>query len=129
MRRRWLAWSVLIFQTLWLNVIVPGHTRGIVLLPNAAAPSVAASGTCPFCGAETRTSSDATSKGSKPNSPQDSTRFCAICFFAAHLTVPPAVDLSLPPLAFRHAAYREIARDVVSLCVVLPFDGRGPPIV
>jgi hypothetical protein len=118
MRRRGLHFAILLFQALWLNVIVPGHQRGIVQLSGSDKSQPAA---CPFC-----TPQAPTPKNGKPIPPEGN---CAICFFAAHLSVPPVVDLSLQPLRLLHILPGETAENLFSRQIFLPFDGRGPPTV
>jgi hypothetical protein len=118
MRRRGLHFAILIFQALWLNVVVPGHQRGIVQLPGSEKTQPAA---CPFCAQQ-----EPAPKNGKPIGPEGN---CAICFFAAHLSVPPVVNLSLQPLRLLHRLPDETAENLFSRLICLPFDGRGPPAV
>jgi len=118
-RRRPLHLAVLIFQALWLNVIVPGHTRGIVQLPGSNHCSTVNS--CPLCANEHPA-------GSK-DAPANRSSNCAICFFAAHLNVPPTIDLSLTRLDFLHRLSAIIAEDRIARIVISPFDCRGPPAI
>src|SRR4051812_47753099 len=92
MRSRGFCIALLVFQAVWLNAIVPGHTRGVVTLPGMscdAGPTVAAGARC--CPA----------KGSSkaPAAPADRSAHCAVCYFAARITPPPVIDLTPPPLA------------------------------
>src|SRR4051812_27410049 len=80
--------ALLIFQALWLNVILPGHTRGIITLPGAACAD-SGSGCC----AKAKSSEQET-----PAKPNRRAAACAVCFFAARLSTPDVVDLSPPPL-------------------------------
>ncbi|WP_428938727.1 DUF2946 family protein [Fontivita pretiosa] len=114
--------ALILFQTLWLNVILPGHTRGIVTLPGGsddpASGRVACSGCCGGGGSDS-------SPTDKPT-PRDRAR-CAICFFAARLTAPPVVDLRPPPLEL--TALVPIPRPVAfeSLQLIPAYDSRAPP--
>ncbi len=87
---------LLAFQFAWFNAILPGHTRGQVAMPDYGAASSAASPdatvaaeapSCPLC-----------SGGGKPAKKGDPARHCAVCFFAAHLHVPPPIALIHSPL-------------------------------
>jgi Protein of unknown function (DUF2946) len=123
MRRRPFHLALLIFQALWLNVIVPGHQRGIVQLPNLhASASTACDSGCPFC---------ACNQGNpaKSKSPTNRSENCAICSFAAYLSVPPTIDLTPPPLRFLHRVTPQTASDLIAHIVLVPFDGRAPPVV
>lgn len=95
-------------MTLFLNVVVPAHTRGRITLPGTGKPTAdagaTASPTCAVassgddCCHATRPPTPAPEeKGGKQPTQQDR-RNCAVCFVAAHFTPPPVVDLSPPPL-------------------------------
>jgi hypothetical protein len=110
--------ALLLFQAIWFNVIVPGHTRGIVQLPGSTSVQ-----SCPSCCCETSPGTN----NSKSTPPANRTGNCAICFFAAHLTIPPTIDLSLPRLNFLHRLNAEIAEKSIPFTILLTFDSRGPP--
>ena len=93
MRLRPFHLALLAFQVLWLNVIVPGHTRGIVKLPGSPAD---APQSCPMCDAAKAATPTKGTDGTKGKG--DPVDGCAICFFAAHLATPPVIDLAPPPL-------------------------------
>jgi len=84
--------AFLLFQFLWLNVIVPGHRRGIVTLPGME---------CATC-ADSASHADHACCASDHKTPQpipvDKANCCAICFFAARLSPTVAVDFTHPPL-------------------------------
>lgn len=109
---------MLVFEALWLNVLVPGHQRGCISVPGAQVI-----GACPLCDAS------APPADSKSHGPVDRSGTCAICFFAAHLTVPPRIDLTPPPLQLLGLLQRQTAHNLVARLVQIPFDGRGPPFV
>ena len=124
MRWRTLRITLLLFQALWLNVIVPGHTRGQVALPGES---------CDTC--ERRVAVDTCCEmepGGKPReapaSKGDPALHCSICFFAARVTAPEYVDLTPPALRFAHLAPVPTADIRTSVAVVPTYDGRGPPV-
>ena len=126
MRRRILAISLAIFEAIWLNIIVPGHQRGVIQVAGSKAAVQAA---CPFCCCGQSNHAGANgNKGDQSNDPKQPHGYCAICYFMAGLTVAPAVDLSLPPLGLAGAVLDSTARSMVNRQVLLPFDGRGPPV-
>src|SRR5947209_6739700 len=94
MRPRWhrpFCIALLLCQALWLNVVVPGHTRGAVSLPGARP--------CPDCfaspGYGTRPADAAGTccpHKHAPGGPDGRASHCAVCYFAAVLMVPPAVE-------------------------------------
>ncbi|MGA3068054.1 MAG: DUF2946 family protein [Tepidisphaeraceae bacterium] len=81
---------LLIFEGIFLNVIVPGHTRGVVTLSGKCSATSMADLGCPFCARQS--SSD---PKHAPNGKEQSE--CAICNLAVRLTLPPAIDF-VPPL-------------------------------
>jgi hypothetical protein len=79
-----------LFQFLFLNVIIPGHHRGVIPLSGAASVSGMADFGCSLCSRiPPPPGSGKTPKSGLPS-------FCAICAIAAHLTVPPAFEMLLP---------------------------------
>src|ERR1700727_1736089 len=86
MRRTWCA-ILLVYEALFLNVFIPAHTRGMVQLPGSHAAE-------PCCCCGMGESKKAPTEKEKQNRAEN----CAICAFAARLTIPPTIDLSLPPL-------------------------------
>ncbi len=113
--------ALVVFEAFFLNVVIPGHQRGIVQLPGANSAPIA---TCPFCCADESSGHS----GSKPGSPAGPPGTCAICSFAAQLSLPPVVDFSLPPLKLLCPVYDEIAKAPIARIVLVPFDGRAPPL-
>jgi hypothetical protein len=115
--RRALRVALLLFQALWLNVLLPGHTRGVIVTPGTDA-SQSARDCCH--------SNDASGR----DVPTDQSRraaHCAICFFAAHMTLPPVVDFSPPPLGLTDTLVPLTAKSC-HLCEFVPtYLGRAPP--
>ncbi len=111
--------ALLIFQTFWLNVVIPGHTRGAVSLPGT---------TCESCRQPLLSGcSTGTGRSSSHTPVRDPASHCAICYFAARLTLPPVVDFTPPRLGLAEILDPPAPQIVDSLRVVLPFDGRAPP--
>src|SRR5580700_6728923 len=108
MRRRGLCVALAIFEAIWLNVIVPGHRRGIVQMPGASSAAI-----CPCCCCE-QPSAPSHPNGSKQDAPSGPAGTCAICNFAAHLSVPPVIDFTPPPLKLLGPAEAEIARCAIA---------------
>ena len=122
MRWRTLRVLVLVFQALWLNVIVPGHRRGVVALPGESCAAcergkVAEGECCEMDGGKQRQEAP---KG-------DPALHCAVCYFAARVTPAEFVDLSLPPLGYLHEVEGVGVESRVGVGVVWTYDGRGPP--
>src|SRR4051794_40481762 len=91
--------ALLLFQAIWLNVIVPGHTRGVVALPGADCQACDAAAASLPTRASCCDSSPTRSQRQTPN-PSGRASRCAVCAFAARLTVPPVIDLTPPALGF-----------------------------
>src|SRR5687767_7541124 len=97
---RALGWSFILFQFVWLNVVLPGHTRGCVALPGShpvtGAADVIGDSCCPS-GPALRTDGqpDRHDHGAPTD---DARRRCALCYFAARVSSPPPVSFAHPPL-------------------------------
>src|SRR4051794_33155032 len=81
--RRGFTIALLLVEALFFNVIIPGHTRGVIQL----------------AGSQSQASCCASRHGESKQTPCDNKRAanCAICAFAARLTVPLAIDFAPPP--------------------------------
>jgi hypothetical protein len=112
--------ALIVFQAIWLNVILPGHTRGVVTLPGTERPQTRAAreGCC-------------ARKKSKDPAPESSSRAsrCAICFFAMRLTTPPVVDLRPPAMSLLESIAPPAPARFVSFHSRLTYLGRAPPTV
>jgi hypothetical protein len=120
-------WCFILFQCVWLNAVLPGHTRGVVTLPgtggdaNAGRASVESHACC--AGAAKKTDHNGDSPARKP-APGN----CAICFFAAHMaTPPPAIDPPAP-LGFRETLPVHAPATARSFDYPFAYLGRGPPV-
>jgi hypothetical protein len=107
--------ALIAFQIVWLNVILPGHTRGIVTLPDG---SGSMHGSC--CPTAPAGKQDQPTERDKQN--------CAVCFFAARVTPAPAPDIYLPRLGYVETL--EIPRPEKAMIAALPasYHGRAPPV-
>jgi hypothetical protein len=118
--------ALLVFQTLWLNVVLPGHTRGVVTLAGAACDSctsreshVAGSAVKHHCSASRRQPSSEPTQKQKAN--------CAICAFAARITPPPPI-LTAPAHAGSSLSLDVPGPGVVVSPRLIPtYYGNGPP--
>jgi hypothetical protein len=123
MFRRALCLSLLLFQAIWLNVIVPGHTRGVVSLPGCAAcdssRSSLAFSPAACCGASRATDSN-------HHPVRDPASNCAICYFAT-VSVPPAIDFTPPRLGLAEILKPPAPRSAESVRVAVIRRDRGPP--
>jgi hypothetical protein len=118
MRSRAARIAVLLFQALWLNVILPGHRRGIVALPGSE---------CESCRLACAPACHHSPGDSKDSVPVDPAAHCAICHFAAMLSLPPAIEVA--PTTHRFLELRPAPIIERSASVPFPgtYDGRAPP--
>jgi hypothetical protein len=108
--------SLIVFQALFLNVVLPGHTRGIVTMSGAPPPAPSA---------VTAAVTTITARNPRPTRTRAE---CAVCFFAARVTPPPVVDLRLTVLGLLEV--RPVpppAAGIDAPDIILPFHGRAPP--
>jgi len=123
MRATWLRILILLFEALWLNAIVPGHQRGMVPLPGESCETMGMAGP-----SSARACCEHRSDGrSTPIQHGDPAQHCAICYFAARLTVPPPIDFAPRPTALVERVKQTAPVIAVSLAVPATYDGRGPP--
>ena len=113
--------ALLVFQTLWLNVIVPGHQRGVVSLPGEAQSSCHAAAARPCCG------SGHPGGPNKSGKPGDPALHCAICYFAARVTPTPPIVFAPEPLRLLEVLNPEAAPARAAIPFILSYDGRAPP--
>ena len=107
---------------IWFGAIVPGHRRGVVTVPGASSE-------CDCCACACSETSPPNTKASDPSqAPANPSSKCAICDFAAHLTLPPPFEITLLPLGLAARAADPTIEDRVARIVLTPYDGRGPPI-
>jgi hypothetical protein len=105
----------IVWQMAWLNVIVPGHTRGAVTLPSGSGVRVSC---CSSDGAK-----------SNPTAPTSGQRArCAICYFAAGLSAPTFFSTNLNFLRLRQAAPLPQISVPVLAYTPLPYFPCGPPV-
>jgi hypothetical protein len=98
---------------IWFAVIIPGHRRGIITVPGTTP-------TCDCCCCCDQTAAS-------PHAPPQSSKNCAICYFAAHLDIPPVADLSLPPMGLVDRLDPPAAERGIQRIVLMPYHSRGPP--
>lgn len=119
---RWCCWSLILFQFLWLNVIIPGHTRGAITIPDSssAGGETAAADTC--CAVP---ASPADGEDGRPT--PDERRRCAVCYLAAGYTIPPVFTIDLAPVGLIACIPLRAAAQVASRHIPLPYFPAGPP--
>jgi hypothetical protein len=107
--------ALLVYQAIWLCVIVPGHTRGSVILPGSAS-SVQVS----CCGPTAKSDPRKTDPGKRRDN-------CAICNFAARLSPAVAIVFVPPPMQLLHDCAPEARQSAPALPFHATFFGRAPP--
>jgi hypothetical protein len=113
------CWLLVVFQCIFLNVVLPGHTRGaITLTGKSQACSIGDLG-CPFCG-----HTDASKKSPTRQDQSD----CAICHLAARITLPPVIDFAPPELGLADLLDPPAPESAPSIRVVLLLRERAPPV-
>lgn len=120
LRSRTLRLAILALQAVWFNVIVPGHRRGAVALPGERCAACQADACCPDM---------AESPPDHPKAPPagDPSSHCAICHFAAALSVPPAIESSPPALELLENVEPAVVERAVAVKSDATYYGRAPP--
>jgi len=113
--RRIFSTSLAAYLLVWLNVVLPGHKRGIVTLPGASADS---------CCRDTSTSASA--KRNHPPTSKDRAN-CALCFFAARVTPPPVAGFDIAPPSLVHLLPIPAPEVVQLIPHPRAYHGRAPP--
>jgi hypothetical protein len=135
MLRRAAILALLVFQSAWLNIVLPGHTRGVVTLGDyrggaksqschVAEPTSCCAGGGTSAAAESQDASD----DSKKPAERGRESHCAVCFFATKVSLPPAIDLTLAPLGLAEVRPVPICESAASVAVPLVYHGRAPPV-
>lgn len=117
MRR--LRWSFILFQLLWLNAVVPGHTRGAVTMP----------GSTPAAAREADSCCDESHHGKKQSPTPDQQKRCAVCYFAIGIHLPPVVSFDHLQLGLIGTLPIPPPVTFESTRAILPYHGRAPPAV
>ena len=115
-----ICWLVLVWFTLWMGVIMPGHTRGVVRLPGM--DDRQADSACP-CGDANSTggpSSMTAEADTEEDAPADPAKCCAVCHLNATLSTPPPATLYTPYLG-------QLDEIAYLLCGALTTPGRLSP--
>jgi hypothetical protein len=118
MRNRFLHIGFLAFFGLWFGLVLPGHQRGIVLLPGVTpvASSSAATTLAPPC-------HDSSTPANKPIS----SKGCAVCFHMAMLDVPVFINHHFDELYAQHFTQPIAPKFVLSVEQSRTKSCRAPP--
>ena len=119
---------LLLFQAVFLNIVVPGHLRGVVTRSGKTSirqlGDLACGGCCKRLPADNGKNAPHERK-SEPT-PQDR-KDCAICYVAALLNVPSAIVIELPPLEQIELLPDSVPQIVEASSYVHTYDACGPP--
>ena len=120
---RWCCWSLILFQFLWLNVVIPGHTRGAITIPDTTtgARTIAPADSCCALPAPSPDGAD----DDRPS--PDERRRCAVCYQAAGYTLPPVFNIDLAPVGLSACVHERPTMQVASRHIPLPYFPAGPP--
>lgn len=89
MGRRAIKFALLLFQAMWLLLVLPGHTRGLISWTSLSGGLQAESHSCCEADEDARTTPDG-----EPTREQKEN--CAVCYYAAGLTPAPMPDIFIP---------------------------------
>lgn len=128
LRSRPLRLVILAFQALWLNAIVPGHTRGVVQVAGSECQACGQAPDRPVARPCCHPGAAAARDARRVPLPADPASHCAICHFAAMLSPAIAVDFTHPPLAAVAWVQALPARAAVRAQVFPTYLGRAPPV-
>jgi hypothetical protein len=118
-------WCFILFQCVWLNAILPGHTRGVVTLPGTQKADARESHACCAGASE----SDSPDERTPPQAPTPKQRGgCAVCFFAAHMATPPPALASPVALGLLETLPAHAPATARSVDFPFAYLGRGPPL-
>jgi hypothetical protein len=117
--RKILCWFLFGFQALFLNVIVPGHTRGIITLSGKTTAASAADLGCPFCAPARTDPKKAPTKKDRDE--------CAICNLAIRITPWVPIDFGLGFLGLLKLLPVPTPQTAQFVAVIPVHYCRGPP--
>lgn len=116
---RTLRWAFIFFQCLWLNVVVPGHTRGAMAVPGSKRVGAVVSNAGGCCKAKS---------ASQQEAPLDPSR-CAVCHYALGLSLPPVYSYDHRPAGLIGLLPVPAVQSVAPADVHPAFFERGPPVM
>jgi hypothetical protein len=115
--------ALVLHLAVWLNVVIPGHTRGRYTVPGSKSSADPATSAC--CA---QRSAARPADGNDQPTPDQRAR-CAICYFALGLSTPPPIDWEPAPLAALKTLPVPATASIDSLSFRHTYFGRAPPTV
>jgi hypothetical protein len=120
---------LLAFQAFFLNIVVPGHTRGVITLTgrsDAGGAGAASMSGSSCCHTEARKAPEDSSR--KAPTPKDRAE-CAVCHIAARVTTATTIDLRLTELGLLEVLPLPPPQLADSVDQIPTYLGRAPPAV
>ncbi len=120
-RSQTVAMALVLYQFIFLNFFLPGHTRGSITLDGK---HIADPAPCCCCCGDRADLSKSDSHGTPSKHDKEE---CAICHFAARVLPTPVFKFVLPELGLLET--RPLARPAIPVPadVVRTYQPRGPP--
>lgn len=118
-------WALIFFQFFFVNVFVPGHTRGAVTIDGKRE--------APCCermarAERMRAGKAGTGKGSESDSPTSKDRqCCAVCYLVSHYTPVEPMVFDVGVMELIRQAHAAAVGQVRSVDFHLPYWPAGPP--
>jgi hypothetical protein len=111
---------------IWLNAVVPGHTRGVITLPGGegAPRSQCAAGPTRCC---PKTGKPIKQDGGPTEPTEEEKSRCAVCFFAKGLSNHAGGVTALAPIGLLEVASVPAPQHVESAERIATYLGRAPP--
>jgi hypothetical protein len=124
-RSRSFASALLVYQFIFFNILLPGHTRGAITLDGK---HTLVSVPCCCCGLENPAAKSTTGKSNGVPSQRDRD-CCALCHFAARVLPTQFVGFTLPKMGLLDVLPVSNPDVPVSVDVIHTYQSRGPPLV
>jgi hypothetical protein len=113
--------ALVLHLAVWLNVVIPGHTRGRYTVPGSRSSAERAASAC----CAQRSTARPVERNDQPT--PDQRARCAICYFALGLSTPPPIDWEPAPLAALNTLAVPAAVTIDSHPFRHTYFGRAPP--
>jgi hypothetical protein len=118
---RFILALLLIYEAMFLNIVLPGHTRGQITIDGKHTVDSNSCPLCCCCATETPASGPAVPS-------QRDREHCALCQFMAGLTSVPLIRLTLPELGLLELLPVPPPHSIVSLQLIPTYLACGPPV-
>lgn len=106
-------WALVIFQFFFLNVFLPGHTRGAITIDGKSSVASCCEGR----------------PGKKHSPTRQDRQCCAVCYLAAHYVPVEPFVFEMDAMERLREAHEAAVAQVCSLDFPTPFWPAGPPAI